>query len=70
MMNISPASTPLDQLDDAVAVLTFLADVAPALGDPRHGGPCPFLQSKRLQPLPLQFFHRTATAPAPRIPAL
>ena len=38
MMNISPASTPLDQLDDAVAVLTFLADVAPALGDERHGG--------------------------------
>ena len=38
MMNISPARTPLDQLDDAVAVLTFLADVAPALGDPRHGG--------------------------------
>ena len=38
MMNISPARTPLDQLDDAAAVLTFLADVAPALGDERHGG--------------------------------
>ena len=38
MMNISPASRPVDRLDDAVAVLTFLADVAPALGDERHGG--------------------------------
>ena len=36
MMNISPARTPLDQLDDAVAVLTFLADVAPALS--QRGG--------------------------------
>ena len=38
MMNISPSSRPVDRLEDAVAVLTFLANVAPSLGDERHGG--------------------------------
>ena len=36
MMNISPSSRPVDRLEDAVAVLTFLADVAPALS--QRGG--------------------------------
>lgn len=38
MIPLSPTSRPVDRLDDVVAVLTFLADVAPALGDDRHGG--------------------------------
>ena len=39
MMNISPSSRPVDRLEDAVAVLTFLADVAPALS--QRGGAAP-----------------------------